>query len=86
MQCRVPPLTNGLTNGRTSVYRVQPGMSVTFTCDSGYYLDGSSSLQCVDRGDDNPEWNLPIPVCRQGRDRHHITILKTSVKLLLLSR
>ena len=67
MQCRTPPLTNGLINGqRTAAFRVRPGVSVTFTCDSGYYLKGSSSLQCVDRVDANPEWNQPIPECLQG--------------------
>ena len=87
MQCLVPPSTHGLTNDGTSALRVRPGMSVTFTCNTaGYYLDGESSLQCVDRGDANPEWNETIPVCRQGTDRHHIIVPKTAFKSLFLNR
>ncbi|XP_069079880.1 CUB and sushi domain-containing protein 2 [Pleurodeles waltl] len=39
------------------------GSSITYYCDSGYGIDGFSTLTCVMGGDGKPLWNKPRPSC-----------------------
>ena len=38
-----------------------------FTCDNGFFLDGSEESRCIDDNDDDAEgvWDNPAPVCVQ---------------------
>lgn len=40
--------------------RLEFGTSVTFTCDTGYLLEGARTLIC----DINGTWSYPPPVCK----------------------
>uniref|UniRef100_A0AAY4DQL8 CUB and Sushi multiple domains 2 n=1 Tax=Denticeps clupeoides TaxID=299321 RepID=A0AAY4DQL8_9TELE len=39
------------------------GSSVIYYCDSGYRLEGDSTLTCIMGGDSKPSWNKPKPLC-----------------------
>ncbi|XP_036397589.1 CUB and sushi domain-containing protein 1-like [Megalops cyprinoides] len=39
------------------------GTTVTFSCDSGYVIDGDATLTCIMGGDGKPNWNKPRPTC-----------------------
>ena len=39
--------------------------TVSFICDSGYKLEGSSLTSCLNNG----TWNDPTPTCRQGSEQ-----------------
>ena len=59
--CGDPTPLNGSVN-ETGNYRV--GTNVTFSCDSGYILDGNISSTChADRS-----WNPLPPICREGNE------------------
>ena len=55
--CRNPGTpTNGTKTG--NVCRI--GKNVTFSCDSGYTLDGASNITCENSGN----WSDPTPTCQ----------------------
>lgn len=44
-----------------SLYEV--GDDIRFTCDSGYQLDGTSILICLENAGNPPVWSSSIPTC-----------------------
>ncbi|NWU47892.1 CR2 protein, partial [Dromas ardeola] len=59
--CPMPPvITNGHHNGQgKAVFSM--GMSVTYTCDPGYYLVGNAVVFCRVSGN----WSRPGPRCEE---------------------
>ena len=56
------PLSNGSNDcGDSSNF----GDQCNFACDTGFFLDGSSSSECIDNddGDANGIWSKPLPTC-----------------------
>ena len=49
-------------NGQVDVLSIEVNGSAVFTCDSGYSLNGSSSVECQENG----EWSEQPPIC-QGK-------------------
>ena len=69
--CEALTIINGQVNATTSLlafgyYSV--GTSVSFTCDPGYQLDGSSLISCLTNG----TWDAPTPTCTQGNVQLHL--------------
>ena len=63
--CRDPMLVNGsfnITESPILMGYYSVGTNVTFSCDSGFILDGSNSSTCHKNG----SWNPSPPTCRQG--------------------
>ncbi|XP_064894760.1 complement receptor type 1 isoform X3 [Columba livia] len=57
--CPMPPgVRNGNHNGQGKAFFTM-GMSVTYTCDPGYYLVGNAVVFCRASGN----WSRPIPQC-----------------------
>uniref|UniRef100_A0A8B9Z055 Sushi domain-containing protein n=1 Tax=Buteo japonicus TaxID=224669 RepID=A0A8B9Z055_9AVES len=57
--CPMPPeVRNGNHNGQGKAFFTM-GMSVTYTCDPGYYLVGNAVVFCKASG----RWSQPIPRC-----------------------
>ncbi|OPJ89087.1 complement receptor type 1 isoform A [Patagioenas fasciata monilis] len=57
--CPMPPgVRNGNHNGQGKAFFTM-GMSVTYTCDPGYYLVGNAVVFCRASGN----WSLPVPQC-----------------------
>ena len=60
--CPCPPsLTNGFTNCNES-HLAGTGTRVTYSCNSGYYLSGSSYRTCQASGN----WTGTAPICVKG--------------------
>ena len=63
--CEALTIINGHVNATTSLLAFgyySAGTSVSFTCDPGYQLDGSSSISCLT----NVTWDAPTSTCTQG--------------------
>ncbi|NXX17181.1 CR2 protein, partial [Podargus strigoides] len=59
--CPMPPaVTNGNHNGQGKAFFTL-GMSVTYTCDPGYYLVGDAAVFCRASGN----WSQPGPRCEE---------------------
>ncbi|NXS49189.1 CR2 protein, partial [Balaeniceps rex] len=59
--CPMPPaITNGNHNGQGKAFFTM-GMSVTYTCDPGYYLVGNPVVFCRVSGN----WSQPGPRCEE---------------------
>uniref|UniRef100_A0A8C6R0X9 Sushi, von Willebrand factor type A, EGF and pentraxin domain-containing protein 1 n=1 Tax=Nannospalax galili TaxID=1026970 RepID=A0A8C6R0X9_NANGA len=78
IRCGVPPL---LENGVYSAEDLHAGSTVTYQCNSGYYLLGDSRMFCTDNG----SWNgispscLDVDECAVGSDCHeHAFCLNTN--------
>lgn len=52
-----------IKNGTRVGNDLKLGSTVTYYCDSGYEVDGASTLTCVMGGDGKPIWNFPRPTC-----------------------
>lgn len=50
-------------NGTRVGTELKLGSTVTYHCDSGYTLEGDSTLTCIMGGDGKPSWNKPKPIC-----------------------
>ncbi|XP_074080846.1 beta-2-glycoprotein 1 [Macrotis lagotis] len=61
MKClpRVCPFAGILENGAVSYTSFQYPNSVNFTCNKGFYLNGTASAKCMEDG----KWNPPLPMC-----------------------
>ncbi|KAG9355662.1 hypothetical protein JZ751_000500 [Albula glossodonta] len=53
------PVRNGTRVGTD----LKLGSTITFYCDSGYIIEGDSTLTCIMGGDGKPSWNKPRPTC-----------------------
>lgn len=53
-----------IKNGSRVGSDLKLGSTVTYYCDSGYDVNGASTLTCVMGGDGKPAWNYPRPSCR----------------------
>ncbi|NWR63944.1 CR2 protein, partial [Bucorvus abyssinicus] len=59
--CPMPPVVRyGSHNGQGKAF-FTPGMSVTYTCDPGYYLVGNAVVFCRTAGN----WSQPGPRCEE---------------------
>lgn len=58
------PVQNGTRVGTD----LKLGSTITFYCDSGYIIEGDSTLTCIMGGDGKPSWNKPRPTCI-GKER-----------------
>eukprot|EP00054_Salpingoeca_dolichothecata_P007969 m.45600 g.45600 ORF g.45600 m.45600 type:complete len:711 (+) comp17425_c0_seq1:207-2339(+) len=56
------PALSAPANGRRSTSSVTPGTTVTFSCNSGYTLSGSSTITCSST---TGRWSGSVPTCRQ---------------------
>lgn len=52
-----------LRNGTRTGADLKLGSTVTYHCDSGYTLEGDSTLTCIMGRDGKPNWNKPRPIC-----------------------
>ncbi|KAH0631151.1 hypothetical protein JD844_005313 [Phrynosoma platyrhinos] len=52
-----------IKNGTRAGSELKLGSTITYYCDSGYMLEGASTLTCIMGGDGKPVWNKPRPVC-----------------------
>ncbi|KAG5855860.1 hypothetical protein ANANG_G00001150 [Anguilla anguilla] len=50
-------------NGTRHGNDLKLGTTVTFSCDSGYVIEGDSTLTCIMGVDGKPNWNMPPPTC-----------------------
>ena len=59
--CAIPTVDNGrpLSSGN-----LNPGQTVTFTCNTGFELDGAATIMCLTNGSFSP---MP-PSCVQGKN------------------
>ena len=55
----LPTIHNG-HHTEQHVAKFVPGLSVTFSCDSGYLLDGQKTIKCLSSGD----WDGVFPTCK----------------------
>ena len=53
-----------LENGRVEVLSNEVNGSAVFTCDEGFFLNGSSSVECQENG----EWSEQLPTCQGEGD------------------
>ncbi|XP_023687916.2 CUB and sushi domain-containing protein 2 isoform X1 [Paramormyrops kingsleyae] len=53
------PIRNGTRVGT----ELKLGSTITFHCDSGYTINGDTTLTCIMGGDSKPTWNKPRPTC-----------------------
>ena len=53
-----------LENGRVEVVSNEVNGSAVFTCDEGFFLNGSSSVECQENG----EWSEQLPTCQGEGD------------------
>ena len=44
------------------------GETVTFTCDAGYHLEGSTTLLCLENGN----WDNTIPKCKKRNSAFYV--------------
>ena len=65
----IGPPTNGahtIMNPRTLSYNLDNfkvfGTRVSFSCETGYILNGSQTIECVDTGN-SATWNDSVPTC-----------------------
>ena len=60
-QCNNPPtIQNGQWNPSFGPYNC--GSTVTYQCNTGFNLNGFSTLTC----NQNRQWSGPAPTCQQG--------------------
>uniref|UniRef100_A0A8D2L0U8 CUB and Sushi multiple domains 2 n=1 Tax=Varanus komodoensis TaxID=61221 RepID=A0A8D2L0U8_VARKO len=52
-----------IKNGTRAGNELKLGSTITYHCDSGYMIEGVSTLTCIMGGDGKPVWNKPRPVC-----------------------
>ncbi|XP_010128816.1 PREDICTED: complement receptor type 1-like, partial [Chlamydotis macqueenii] len=66
--CPMPPaITNGNHNGQGKAFFTM-GMSVTYTCDAGYYLVGNAVVFCRASGN----WSRPGPRCEDIKNGRQV--------------
>ena len=54
----VAPLPDAPENGKRTVYGITYGSTVTYSCNAGYKLKGSSTVTCMDDGHWNASENI----------------------------
>uniref|UniRef100_A0A8C6YHL2 CUB and Sushi multiple domains 2 n=1 Tax=Naja naja TaxID=35670 RepID=A0A8C6YHL2_NAJNA len=52
-----------IKNGTRAGSELKLGSTITYYCDSGYVIEGVSTVTCVMGGDGKPVWNKPRPMC-----------------------
>ncbi|XP_061452290.1 CUB and sushi domain-containing protein 2 isoform X5 [Rhineura floridana] len=52
-----------IKNGTRAGSELKLGSTITYYCDSGYVIDGVSTLTCIMGGDGKPVWNKQRPTC-----------------------
>ncbi|XP_067329772.1 CUB and sushi domain-containing protein 2 isoform X5 [Anolis sagrei] len=52
-----------IKNGTRAGTELKLGSTITYYCDSGYIIEGASTLTCIMGADGKPVWNKPRPVC-----------------------
>uniref|UniRef100_F6THN8 CUB and Sushi multiple domains 2 n=1 Tax=Ornithorhynchus anatinus TaxID=9258 RepID=F6THN8_ORNAN len=52
-----------IKNGTRTGTDLKLGSTITYYCNSGYEIEGSSTLTCIMGGDGKPAWNKPRPTC-----------------------
>ncbi|XP_048355110.1 CUB and sushi domain-containing protein 1-like isoform X3 [Sphaerodactylus townsendi] len=52
-----------IKNGTRAGAELKLGSTITYYCDSGYLIEGASTLTCIMGGDGKPVWNKPRPTC-----------------------
>ncbi|XP_062818489.1 CUB and sushi domain-containing protein 2 isoform X3 [Anolis carolinensis] len=52
-----------IKNGTRAGSELKLGSTITYYCDSGYMIEGASTLTCIMGADGKPVWNKPRPVC-----------------------
>ena len=67
-----PSLSNP-TNGMVAAEGNCEGDTATYTCNSGFELDGAAILTCQSNG----MWDNPPPMCRAGKNKTFTAGLKT---------
>lgn len=60
-KCDKPYLPSGTVTPDYTIYGV--GKQITFACNTGFKLEGSTTSQCVSSGS-QIIWSLAAPVCR----------------------
>ncbi|XP_050004090.1 complement receptor type 2 [Alexandromys fortis] len=58
----LPTIRNGHRTEQ-HVAKFVPGLSVTFSCDSGYLLNGQKTIKCLSSGD----WDGVFPTCKEAK-------------------
>ncbi|KAL1772828.1 hypothetical protein HispidOSU_004774 [Sigmodon hispidus] len=61
LECPLPTIRNGHHTGHAGQFFA--GMSVTYSCDSGYLLIGEKTIKCLSSG----EWDGIIPTCKEAK-------------------
>ncbi|KAI5764356.1 APOH protein [Gulo gulo luscus] len=56
---RICPFAGILENGAVRYTTFEYPNTISFACNPGFYLNGSSSAQCTEEG----KWNVDLPVC-----------------------
>ncbi|KAM6428144.1 CUB and sushi domain-containing protein 2 isoform 3-T4 [Liasis olivaceus] len=52
-----------IKNGTRAGSELKLGSTITYYCDSGYVIEGVSTVTCIMGGDGKPVWNKPRPMC-----------------------
>ncbi|XP_072836267.2 CUB and sushi domain-containing protein 2 isoform X4 [Pogona vitticeps] len=52
-----------IKNGTRAGSELKLGSTITYYCDSGYMIEGASTLTCIMGGDGKPVWNKARPTC-----------------------
>ena len=66
------PILSPPQNGKISTGLLSQGTVVNFSCNAGYNLFGDNQLTCQS----NSTWDLPDPVCKQGKvyREYHVSV------------
>uniref|UniRef100_A0A493SXI0 Sushi domain-containing protein n=1 Tax=Anas platyrhynchos platyrhynchos TaxID=8840 RepID=A0A493SXI0_ANAPP len=78
--CEPPPvIVNGLFSGAQTEYVF--GLAVTYTCNEGFSLIGSSTIYCTADAESNGIWSGPAPECKGRLVRCENPVVENGKKL-----
>ncbi|XP_017381006.1 complement receptor type 2 isoform X1 [Cebus imitator] len=63
LECPALPMIRNGHHTRENVSSIAPGLSVTYSCESGYFLIGEKTINCLSSG----EWSAVPPTCEEAR-------------------
>nr|XP_003930463.2 complement receptor type 2 isoform X2 [Saimiri boliviensis boliviensis] len=63
LECPALPMIHNGHHTRENVRSIAPGLSVTYSCESGYILVGEKTINCLSSG----EWSAVPPTCEEAR-------------------
>uniref|UniRef100_A0A2K5CJC9 Complement receptor type 2 n=1 Tax=Aotus nancymaae TaxID=37293 RepID=A0A2K5CJC9_AOTNA len=63
LECPALPMIRNGHHTRENVRSIAPGLSVTYSCESGYFLVGEKTINCLSSG----EWSAVPPTCEEAR-------------------